>query len=292
MQRKTFLFILLAVTAIIWGSAFVFVDVAIKDGSSPIMLSMARFVVASLIFGAYLLVRRPSGVDREDRKSFLMLAFIGVGIYFILQYIGIGLAGASISSILVFLLCPVMIFVLSARRLGEKISGEEKVGLAIAACGSVLVITNGSISFISEWPLIVGGLLQVICAFFWAVYTVEGKKVVMKYDPIASTAYITIIGTIMMVPFAVTDAVITVQAFPVSFFVAALYVGVLCTVIGYVFWFRALTGLAASVTGATMYFMPIVTIIFAWMMLGDTIGWVSGMGGALTAVGVIIISRK
>lgn len=292
MQRTSFLFILLTVTAVIWGSAFVFVDVAIKEGSSPVMLSMARFIVASLIFGAYVVVKRPKGFDREDRKDFLMLAFIGVGIYFILQYIGIDLAGASISSILVFLLCPVMIFVLSARRLGEKISGEEKIGLAIAACGSVLVITNGSISIISKWQVIVGGLLQVICAFFWAVYTVEGKKVVKKYDPLASTAYITIIGTVMMVPFAVTDAVFTAQEFPLSFFVAALYVGVLCTVIGYVLWFRALTGLAASVTGATMYFMPIVTIIFAWMMLGETIGWISGLGGALTAIGVIIISRK
>jgi len=80
--------------------------------------------------------------------------------------------------------------------------------------------------------------------------------------------------------------------FPTSFWIAALYLGIGCTVLGYVFWFKALTGLSASSTGATLYFEPVVTVIFAWILLGQGIGIVAGLGGILVMVGVVLISRS
>jgi drug/metabolite transporter (DMT)-like permease len=293
MKKTTSLYLVLAVTILIWGNSFVFVDMAIRDGSSPVMIAMARFVVASSIFLAYMLIKKPSVPDKQDRRLFHFLAFIGIGVYYIFQYYGVKFAGPSVSAILVTMMCPIVIFLLSVRRLGERVTSTQKLGLGISATGSFFVITDGTLSFISNSEAIVGGVFGIICAIFWAVYTVEGKRVVKKYDPVASTAYITLMGTLMLVPFAAADTQLTGPAeYPLSFFVCALYLGVLCTVFGYVFWFRALTGLDASTTGAALYFEPLVTIVFAWMLLGETIGWVAGFGGALTMVGVVLVSRK
>ena len=96
----------------------------------------------------------------------------------------------------------------------------------------------------------------------------------------------------MVVPFALADVTLTGQSFPPSFFFAALYLGVLCTVVGYVFWFRALTGLDARTTGSMLYFEPIVTVAFAWVVLGEMIGWVSALGSVVTVIGVVMVSRK
>jgi drug/metabolite transporter (DMT)-like permease len=97
----------------------------------------------------------------------------------------------------------------------------------------------------------------------------------------------------MLTPFAVAEAELTQPVvFPLSFFIAALYLGVLCTVIGYVFWFRALTGLTASSTGVTLYFEPVVTVIFSWIILGQGITWFAAMGGVLVLFGVILVSRR
>jgi len=223
---------------------------------------------------------------------FLSLAFIGIGVYYVFQYYGIKFAGASISSIVVMLACPVAIFAISSWKYKEKVTHGEKVGLAISAVGCFLVITNGSLAFASNLEIIVGGLFGVVCAVFWAVYTLEGKNVVKKYDPMASTAYITILGTFMAVPFAAADVTLTGQSFPLSFFFAAIYLGALCTVVGYVFWFRALTGLDARSTGAVLYFEPVVTVVVAWAVLGEMIGWVSAIGSVVTVLGVVILSRK
>jgi len=287
------LYIILALTILIWGNSFVVVKVAIDDGASPTLIAMARFVIASSIFGGYLIWKRPKGIDRPDMKKFLFLAFIGIGVYYIFQYYGVKFAGPSITSILVTMLCPIMIFLISRSRLGEKMSAGQTTGLLVSAAGSFLVITDGSLSFISEWVALLGGVFGVVCAVFWAIYTVEGKKMVIKYDPLVSTAYLAVLGTVMLVPFAAADAFLYQPVvFPPSFFFAALYLGILCTVIGYVFWFRALTGLTASSTGATLYFEPVVTIVFAWIILGQGIGWVAAVGGLLVMVGVVLVSRR
>jgi drug/metabolite transporter (DMT)-like permease len=287
------LYVILALTILIWGNSFVVVKVAIDDGASPTLIAMARFIVASSIFGGYLIWRRPKGIARSDIRKFLVLAFIGVGVYYIFQYYGVKFAGPSISSVLVTLLCPIMIFLISHFRLGERMNTGQKTGLMVSTAGSYLVITDGSLSFVSDWVALIGGVFGVVCALFWAIYTVEGKKIVKEYDPLVATAYLTLLGTVMLVPSAVADAYLYPPVvFPLSFFFAALYLGVLCTVIGYVFWFRALTGLTASSTGATLYFEPVITIIFAWIILGQGIGWLAAAGGVLVMVGVILVSRR
>ena len=287
------LYIILALTILIWGNSFVVVKVAIDDGASPTIIAMARFLVASAIFGGYLIWKRPRGIDRPDMKKFLALAFIGIGVYYIFQYYGVKFAGPSISAILVTLLCPIMIFLMSRSRLGERVNAGQKVGLLVSAAGSGLVIADGNLSFTSDWMAIVGGMFGIVCAMFWAIYTVEGKKLVKKYDPLVSTAYLAILGTLMLVPFAAADAYLYQPVvFPPSFFIAAIYLGILCTVIGYVFWFRALTGLTASSTGATLYFEPVVTIVFSWIILGQGISWLAGFGGILVMMGVLLVSRR
>ena len=293
MSPSTRLYLVLAFTILIWGNSFVVVQLAIDDGASPVLIAMGRFLVASSIFGSYIIIRKPRPPEKSDLRLFLYLAFIGIGVYYLFQYYGVQFAGPSITSILVTLMCPIMIFLMSYFKLGEVITPGQKLGLVVSTIGSYFVITNGTTAFISNWEGIVGGLFAVVCAVFWAIYTVDGKRVVRKYDPFVATAYLTLMGTVMLAPFAAIEAAVNWPVvFPISFWVAALYLGILCTVLGYVFWFKALTGLSASSTGATLYFEPVVTVIFAWVLLGQGIGIVTGLGGILVMVGVVLIARS
>ena len=293
MNRQTYLYLFLGLTILIWGNSFVVVQIAINDGASPIMIAMARFLVASSIFGVYFVVKRPKLPDGPDIKMFVFLAFIGVGIYYVLQYYGVKLAGPAISSILVTLLCPIMIFSMSFFRLGERLNRIQKAGLLVSGIGSFFVITNGDLAFIENWEGLVGGAFGVGCAVLWAIYTVEGKRLVRKYEPFTATAYVSLMGTAMLAPVAVLDfAFLGPSKFPLTMLIAALYLGILCTAVGYVLWFKALTGLTASSTGATLYAEPVVTVVFAWMLLGSGIGWTAAIGGVLVLAGVLLVSRR
>lgn len=291
MRRQTWLFLALALTILIWGNSFVLVQLAIEDGATPVMIALGRFLLASSVFGAYILLRRPPWPARADLKTYALLALLGVGVYYVFQYYGIEYAGASISAILVTLLCPVIIFLMSTFRLGERITREQMAGLVIAAVGSFFVITDGDIHFLSNSTQILGGLFGVACAFFWAVYTVEGKKLVRKYEPFASTGHIALLGTAMLVPIAVAESRLNPSEFPPTYYLCVVYLGVLATLVGYVLWFKALTGLSASATGATLYFEPVVTVIFSFIILGEGIGLVAALGSVLVLVGVVAITR-
>jgi drug/metabolite transporter (DMT)-like permease len=291
--NQRYLYLFLVVTIIIWGNSFVVVKIAIDDGASPIMIAMARFLVASSIFGVFMLVRRPALPEKSDLRMFAFLALIGVGVYYFFQYYGVQLAGPAISSILVTLLCPIMIFSISYFRLSERMTSTQKAGLLVSAVGSFFVITNGNLAFIENWEGIVGGSFGVVCAVLWAIYTVEGKRLVRKYEPFTATAYVSLIGTAMMAPFALADVAIAgPPVVPLTMIVAALYLGVLCTAVGYVLWFKALTGLTASSTGAMLYAEPVVTVFFAWLLLGSGLGWTAAAGGVLVLVGVLLVSRR
>jgi len=291
MKRQTLLFLALALTILIWGNSFVLVQVAIEDGATPVMIALGRFALASSVFGAYIVLRRPPWPDRSDLRTYAMLAFIGVGVYYLFQYYGIQFAGASISAILVTLLCPVIIFLMSSLRLGERITRDQKLGLGVAAVGSYFVITDGDVRFMSNGTQILGGLFGVVCAVFWAVYTVEGKKLMKRYEPFTGTGHITLLGTAMLVPVAIAEAQVNPSEFPPTYFLCVAYLGILATLVGYVLWFKALTGLSASTTGATLYFEPVVTVLFSFILLGEGIGLAAGLGSVLVLAGVVAISR-
>jgi drug/metabolite transporter (DMT)-like permease len=36
----------------------------------------------------------------------------------------------------------------------------------------------------------------------------------------------------------------------------------------------------------------VVTIMFAWIILGQGIGWIAAVGGVLVMVGVVLVSRR
>lgn len=292
MNRTTSLYILLAFTILIWGNSFIVVDIAIRDGSSPVLIGMGRLLLASGIFGMYIIRKRPKAPAGKDLWRFGYLAFVGIGVYYVLQYYGVKLAGPSITAILVTLLSPIMIFLLSSLRLNERLMKEQAVGISVAAIGSFLVITGGNLSFESNQWTLVGGLLGAVCAFFWALYTVGGKMILERHRALPSTAYLTIMGTLMMAPFAVVDAKFNSPVLTSSYFFAVLYLGVLCTVVGHFLWFRVLGELTASSTGSSLFLEPVVTVFFAWIILGQGIGWAACMGGVLVVAGVVLVSRR
>jgi drug/metabolite transporter (DMT)-like permease len=291
MNRTASLYILLAFTILIWGNSFIVVDIAIRDGSSPVLIGMGRLLLASGIFGMYVIRKRPKAPAGKDLWRFGYLAFVGIGVYYVLQYYGVKLAGPAITAILVTLLSPLMIFLMSFFKFNERLSTRQGMGVATAVIGAFLVITRGTLSFVSNWTNLLGGLFGAVCAILWALYTVGGKTVLKTHDALPSTAYLTLIGTLMMVPFAVVDAKLNHPVVTFSFFVAVAYLGVLCTVVGHFLWFRVLGELTASSTGSFLFLEPVVTVAFAWIILGQWIGWTACFGGLLVLMGVALISR-
>jgi drug/metabolite transporter (DMT)-like permease len=71
--------------------------------------------------------------------------------------------------------------------------------------------------------------------------------------------------------------------------VAILFLGVGCSGLGYLFWYAALERIDASQVAAFLYVEPLVTLLAAVVLLGESVAVSTIVGGVLVLLGVLIV---
>jgi len=291
--------LLMVVLVFFWGGSFVVVKIALKEGLTPIALATFRFLIAGSLFVLVLLLKKKRRNDYRllvERRDFPMLAFLaltGVTFFFSAQYTGIQMAGASIASILVCLLSPILIAALSAVIFKEPLVKKQVFGMGIAALGTFIVITGGSVSFQNNPNFISGSLLLLLTPILWATYSLLGNKVIDKYSPFLVVAYVNGFGGLFLIPFSLAEnsfhSVLKVSLYG---WLAILFLSLACSLIGYYIWFYVMKQLGAAVTSSFLFSQPLVTVLFAVAFVGEKLNLLIIIGGFLTFTGVYLVARR
>ena len=126
----------------------------------------------------------------------------------------------------------------------------------------------------------------------FALYNVILKPLLSRYDLLALTAATSLVGIIGLVPFArgstvdaVTDATATEAAL-------LLYLGVLATFLGYIFWNLGLKGIGPTRAVSYTYAISPLAVAFGAIFLDEPVtvwlalGGILVIGGIATAQGV------
>ena len=296
----SFDFFLMLCLIIFWGSSFVVVKALLLQGLTPIAIATFRFLVAGALFLVALVVmkiRRPLSVVLFEGKDILMfvgLSLVGVTFFFIAQYVGIELADASVATILVCLLSPILIALLSTRIFNEALKKKQFLGLAIAGIGTLLVITGGTMDVGGSNPtFLVGSLILLLTPVLWASYTLGGKRLIEKYSPFLVVAYVSIIGGLFLIPFSLAqNSLFGILTLNLQAWMEILYLAVTCSFVGYFIWFHVLSRVKAAVASSFLFAEPLVTVLFASAFIGESITPVILAGGLLIFTGVLLITRK
>jgi drug/metabolite transporter (DMT)-like permease len=282
-----------------WGSSFVVVKVALKEGLTPIAIATFRFLVAGALFILSLLYTKANNrsyrlaVDKSDVPTLLVLALTGVTFFFIAQYTGIELAGASIAAILVTLLSPILITIISSQLLKERLMRRQAIGIGIAAIGAFIIITGGSLTFQNEPNFFLGCLILLSTPFLWAAYSLLGKKIMDKYDPFLVVSYVNVLGGLCLIPFSLAEHSITeITTMSLNAWLAILYLSVTCSLIGYFIWFYVIKHIGAAVTSTFLFGEPIITVVFAVSFVGERLNAFIIGGGVLIFLGVYEVIKK
>jgi drug/metabolite transporter (DMT)-like permease len=101
-----------------------------------------------------------------------------------------------------------------------------------------------------------------------------------------------LLGALMLLPFFVAADGLGVYArlFPGGI-AALLFLGVACSGLGHLYWYRALERVEASRVAALLYLEPLVTLGAAAILIGEPVGLVTVAGGALVVGGVALVQR-
>jgi drug/metabolite transporter (DMT)-like permease len=290
---------LLVTLIVFWGSSFVVVKIVLREGLTPIAIATFRFLIAGALFVVALFFQKNRntnyrlGIEGRDVPVLVFLALTGVTFFFVAQYTGIELAGASVAVIFPCLVSPILITALSAQIFKEHLNNRQVLGIGMGALGTLIVIIGGTMSLQFNREFFFGCLILLSTPFLWSAYSLIGKKTIEKYDPFLVVAYITVLGGLFLIPFSLAEnSLYRAFTIGVNSWLAIIFLSFTCSLLGYYIWFCALKKVGPSVTSSFLFAEPLVTALLAVTFVGEEITLFLVVGGVIILVGVYFITRN
>jgi drug/metabolite transporter (DMT)-like permease len=300
---------LLAFTMIVWGGSFVAARALLAPTNAgdatltPSVLAALRFGIASALFVPPLVARWASQrngaaelrrLDFGDLWRLIVMGQISIALYFWLQYMGVRLTNAGIAAILVVGLIPIATVLVARVRLGETFRVIHIAGLALGLAGVVVVTLQreSGLEFTISRDFALGAAFLVSNAILFALYSTLARGLRERFDPLTLTAGMTFTGAIGLVIMAtVGGGWGAVADLSPGQWMWVAYLALICSVLAYFCYNRALAVLEAGRAATWVYIEPPVAIIFGALLLGEAIGIAGIAGGLIIALAVWVVSR-
>ncbi len=291
MDRVAYLYLLGA--AFLWGGNWVAVRYAVRE-MPPLVFVTARTVLAAIV--GLLLVIKLKGNWKPALKDIKLIAFLGlVGIFGfnLLQSFGLRNTTA-INGSLINAATPMLTIVLSKMLIKEKLQLMQLMGILISFLGVVWVATNGSWTILRSLKFNLGDVMILIAAACWSIYSIYGKKPTLEYSAVAVTAYASLFAALYFLPLGLTQY----QLKPVHSIswagVLAVGYSVSVGVFAQIAWLKGVSLIGPSRASIFMNLLPLSTLAFAALLLGEMITLNQLIGGVFVLGGVYFTtySRK
>jgi drug/metabolite transporter (DMT)-like permease len=277
---------------VFWGVSFVATKAVVRE-ISPFALILLRAALGSALLRAVMAARRVRLLPpRAFWPMLALMGFVGVAFHQLLQGFGLTLTSAVNTGWLIGL-TPIWSALLARVFLGERFSWPKVLGLALGFLGAAIVVTGG------RWdgglfalPSTRGDVLILLSTLNWAVYSVLGRNVIRDLGSTQATAGAMTTGLLMLMPaLFFPRATEGLGSLSTGGWVAVLFLGLCCSGLGYLFWYRALEQMEASRVAALLYLEPLVTLGASALLLGEPIRAATVLGGVLLLAGVGIVQR-
>jgi drug/metabolite transporter (DMT)-like permease len=275
----------LVVTIVAWASAFP----AIRAGLAafgPLELGAARFAIAAVPAAAFLLITRPALPRWSEAWRFFVGGLFFVALYTTLLNLGEQTVSAGPASFIINV-NPIITAVLAMLFLGERFGGRSWIGTAVSFAGIGLIARAEGDAFRID----AGALLILGSAFCNSITSVVQKPLFARHKPLTVSAWNMVIGAVLLAP-ALPSAIAQVPAASTEGLVAAIYLGVVPSLIAYASWTIVLSRMPASRASNFMYCVPPVATAMGFVWLGEEPSALSLVGGAMALGGVILVNLK
>lgn len=263
----------------IWGGSFLFMRIAAAD-FPPLALVEVRLVLGAAILLPFLWQAR----TLLTRSLWWKIALIGAlnsAIPFSLFAWGAHLAPAGIGAI-----CnatAVMFTALFAFALyGERFSTQRTIGL-IAGFGGVVVLASGKTS---GGNVLIAAIAGTTAAAMYGLSANLIRRHLTALPSSAVAAATLIAASLLLAPFALATWPATSPS--AKSWGSAIALGILCTGIAYVIYYRLIYKIGAPRASTVTYLVPLFGVVWAWSLLGEPLTATMAAAGALILGGVAL----
>lgn len=280
--------VLMLVAVVLWAVNFSLVKVALKE-MSPMGFNGIRLAFASILLILFLAVKRESfRMDGPVFWKLVALGIVGNTAYQILFINGIYVTTASNTAIIIAI-TPAFIAMLSSVLKHERLNWAAWTGILISFVGFYLVILRNSGKSALTGEGVKGDLLILAGTVCWAVYTVLARPLLRKISALKLTAITMVVGTAFYLPFAIRDVIrIPYAEVSVKAWASLAFSGLFALAVCYVIWYESVQRVGNSRTAIYDNLIPILTVLFASLLIGEKISPLQGVGMVVILAGVYL----
>lgn len=292
MSRRT-----LAILAAIGATTIYGINHTVAKGVMPTYVKpfgfiMLRVTGAALLFWIISFFGPKEKIEKRDWLRILMCSILGMVINMLSFFKGLQLSTPINSAVLVTI-TPIIVVILSALFLSERITLNKGLGVFLGFAGAIGLIFFGA-ELRQDAPNIpLGNFLFVLNATSYGAYLIVVKTLIEKYHPFTLMKWLFTIAVIINLPITLPEVMeIEWSTMPLWAYGSVAFVVIGTTFMTYLFNVFALTELKASTVGAFVYMQPLVGILFALFSGKDHLTLVKIVATAFVLVGVYLASKR
>jgi drug/metabolite transporter (DMT)-like permease len=273
---------LVAVSATAFGAMAIFARFAYGGGADAAGVLIARFVLAGALLAAWMAIK---GTPWPRGRALAVCIGMG-GIGYVGQaacyFSALNHASAGLVALLLYAY-PTLVCLLAAAFLHERLAPRTLLLLAASFGGIALTVGGGH-----GTPT--GIALGLGAALVYSVYIVIGARELRGTDALASTTVICLSAAATMLGVSLFHE----PRFPSapSGWVAIVAIALVSTVLAIVTFFAGLKRVGPAVASIASTLEPVVTVLLAWLVLGESLSSTQLAGGVLILGAAVLLTRQ
>lgn len=290
----------LLVVAVIWGLGWP-AGRAVAADVTPIVAAWIRYVIVAGLFIIYLQRTEDWAYPSPTQwKNIAFIAFFSTFLYQSLFMYGMKYTAAGDAS-LVITFNPLFTAVLAVIFLGERLTRNLVVGLALALIGMLVIFTASPNTDIPELDRWFGNAFIAGAALAWAVSSILMKKLMSEtpkdaqqpLTPVLVTVWASLVGLLFLTPWAGIEVVREGLPSPsLDAWIGIIFLAVFSTVLAYVWFADGILVIGAGKASFYVYLVPPFGILGGWLLLGEQLGPTLILAFTLIVAGVIIAQKQ
>ena len=291
MSKRTWALIAAMMVSIIYGVSFTIAKDVMPGYIKPFGFILLRVIGATILFWAVSFFGPKEKIQLQDFPRIMAAAFFGVALNMLTFFKGLSLT-SPISAAVIMVTTPIIVMILSAIIIREKIKLRKILGILLGLFGTGFLILYGkSVGNASNASL--GNLLVFINAVSYAFYLIIVKKLMDKYNAFTFVKWIYTFGLLMVLPFGWNEyQQIRWEVIPAFILWEIAFVVVFTTFLTYLFNLVSMRELKPTTVAVFIYLQPLFATVFAIGLGKDSLTLVKILSAVLIFIGVYMVTQK
>lgn len=272
---------------LLWSSSFVAGKYVLAEGIDPVLMTVIRYLIASLLWFPAFLKIFPSFLKSSayGKKKIILISFLTIPVTILLEFMGLQYTSVS-SGVIILGTIPLFINVIGVFFWKEKLVVSNFLASLSGLTGVILTAWS------PDDPLNIWGAFLIFAATVVTAFWVRmSRDILRKTKPEEYSALTTVFGTILLFPFLIFSPVLVSPSsaqWTRQSIGALLFLGIGCSFAAPLFWNKGLKNIESNRGALFLLLEPLFGVGLGILLLGETLRFRTLVGGLFILVPLLI----